>query len=340
MNRSGFSRKAGKHSPFRWFVLSVTAFLICAIAIGALAGFAFYMQVTRSLPSVHALKNYHPPLVSTVYASDGSLIGEFFTERRYVIPLDEVPSHLIKAFLAAEDVRFYEHRGIDLPGIIRASLKNLQAGEIIQGGSTITQQVVKSLLLTPERTWIRKLKEAILAYRIDQYLTKDEILFLYLNQIYFGGGAYGVEAAARNYFDKHARELTLGESTLLAGLPKAPSRFSPLHNFSVSRERQNYVVQRMVETGFITAEEGRKALSEPLNFGKPKRWTLRDMDSFTEEVRRLVEAKYGRDGLYKEGLRITTTLDPRAQDLAEKAVDQGVRELDRRHRSYRGLNVN
>ncbi len=251
-----------------------------------------------------------------------------------------MPSHLIKAFLAAEDVRFYEHRGIDLPGIIRASLKNLQAGEIIQGGSTITQQVVKSLLLTPERTWIRKLKEAILAYRIDQYLTKDEILFLYLNQIYFGGGAYGVEAAARTYFDKHARELTLGESTLLAGLPKAPSRFSPLHNFSVSRERQNYVVQRMVETGFITAEEGRKALSEPLNFGKPKRWTLRDMDSFTEEVRRLVEAKYGRDGLYKEGLRITTTLDPRAQDLAEKAVEQGVRELDRRHRSYRGLNVN
>lgn len=340
MKRSGFSRKGQRQSPFRWFVLSVAAFLVCAVVVAALAGFAFYMQLTRSLPSVHALKNYHPPLVSSVYAADGSLIAEFFIERRYVIPLGEVPSQLIKAFLAAEDVRFYEHRGIDLLGIVRASLKNLQAGEIIQGGSTITQQVVKSLLLTPERTWIRKLKEAILAYRIDQYLTKDEILFIYLNQIYFGGGAYGVEAAARTYFDKHASELTLAESALLAGLPKAPSRFSPLHNFAVARERQTYVIQRMVETGFITAEDGRKALAEPLNFGKPRRWTLRDMDTFTEEVRRLVEAKYGKDGLYKEGLRITTTLDPRAQDLAEKAVNQGVRELDRRHRRYRGLNVN
>lgn len=340
MNRLKLSRKGQRSNPFRWFVLSIMAFLMCTVVIVALAGFAFYIQITRSLPSVHALKVYHPPLVSTVYASDGSLIGEFFTERRYVIPLNEMPSHLVKAFLAAEDVRFYEHGGIDLLGIVRASLKNLQAGEIIQGGSTITQQVVKSLLLTPERTWVRKIKEAILAYRIDQYLTKDEILFLYLNQIYFGGGAYGVEAAARNYFDKHARDLSLAESALLAGLPKAPSRFSPLHNFAVARERQSYVVQRMVENGFLTAEEGRKALAEPLNFGKPKRWTLRNMDSFTEEVRRLVEAKYGRDGLYKEGLRITTTLDPRAQELAQKAVDQGVRELDRRHRRYRGLNVN
>ncbi|NTW35559.1 MAG: penicillin-binding protein, partial [Syntrophobacteraceae bacterium] len=206
-------------------LFALTAFVICSVVVAVLAGFAFYIQLTRSLPSVQALKNYHPPLVATVHASDGSLIGEFYAERRYVIPLETMPSHLIKAFIAAEDVRFYEHGGLDLMGIIRASLKNLQAGEIIQGGSTITQQVVKSLLLTPERTWIRKIKEAILAYRIDHYLSKDEVLYLYLNQIYLGGGAYGVEAAARTYFDKHASDLTLPESALLSGLTKAPSRF-------------------------------------------------------------------------------------------------------------------
>lgn len=340
MVRKGSARKDRRPAPLRWFVFVVTASLVCVLVVTVLAGLAFYIQLTRSLPSVQALQNYHPPLVSSVYASDGSLIGEFFAERRYVIPLQEMPPHLIKAFLAAEDVRFYEHGGLDLLGIVRASLKNLQAGEIIQGGSTITQQVVKSLLLSSERTWVRKIKEAILAYRIDQYLTKDEILFLYLNQIYFGGGAYGVEAAARTYFDKHASALSLSEAALLAGLPKAPSRFSPLHNFSVARERQNYVLQRMAEAGFITPEQARKALGEELHFSKPKHWTLKELDSFTEEVRRQVEARYGRDGLYKEGLRIYTTLDPKAQELAEKALDQGLRELDRRHRRYRGVSVN
>lgn len=340
MNRPGFAKKTRKSTPARWLFFFLTACVVCSIIIATLAGLAFYIQVTRSLPSVQALRNYHPPLVSSVYASDGSLIGEFYAERRYVIPLRDMPSHLIRAFLAAEDARFYEHGGLDFLGIVRASFKNLQAGEIIQGGSTITQQVVKSLLLTPERTWVRKIKEAILAYRIDQYLNKDEILYLYLNQIYFGGGAYGVEAAARTFFDKHACELSLSESALLAGLPKAPSRFSPLHNFSVARERQNYVLQRMVEVGFITPEQGRKALAEQLHFVKPRHWTLKEMDSFTEEVRRQVEARYGRDGLYKEGLRIYTTLDLTAQELAEKALNQGLRELDRRHRRYRGLTVN
>ncbi|NLI34379.1 MAG: penicillin-binding protein, partial [Deltaproteobacteria bacterium] len=200
MNRPGFAKKTRKSTPARWLFFFLTACVVCSIIIATLAGLAFYIQVTRSLPSVQALRNYHPPLVSSVYASDGSLIGEFYAERRYVIPLRDMPSHLIRAFLAAEDARFYEHGGLDFLGIVRASFKNLQAGEIIQGGSTITQQVVKSLLLTPERTWVRKIKEAILAYRIDQYLNKDEILYLYLNQIYFGGGAYGVEAAARTFF--------------------------------------------------------------------------------------------------------------------------------------------
>jgi penicillin-binding protein 1A len=322
----------------------VTLILLASVvSVAVVAGFsllAFFIQLDRSLPSIQSLKNYHPPLVTRVFASDGSLLGEFYTERRYVVPLSDLPPHLVKAFVASEDVRFYEHRGVDLPGVVRALLKNIQAGEIVQGGSTITQQVVKSLLLTPERTWIRKLKEAILAYRIDQTLSKDEILFLYLNQIYFGSGAYGVEAAARTYFDKSARDLTLAEATLLAGLPKAPSRYSPIHNPEAARERQRYVLQRMLESGLATSGDVQKAQAESLKFAKPKHWALKDLDYFTEEVRRQLESRYGKDGLYKEGMTVYTTLDPKAQSIGEKALDQGLRELDKRHRRYRGLHAN
>jgi penicillin-binding protein 1A len=308
--------------------------------VGGIAVFALYLQIDQSLPSVEALKNYHPPLVTSVYSADGEMISEFFIERRYLVPLGELPPHLIKAFIAAEDTRFYEHGGVDLIGIFRAMLKNIQAGEIVQGGSTITQQVVKSLLLTPERTMMRKIKEAVLAHRIDNSLSKNEILYLYLNQIYFGAGAYGVEAAARAYFDKHASELDLSEAALLAGLPKAPSRFSPIHHFSVARERQRYVLQRMADSEFVTIDEARKALAKPLQIAKPKQWGLKEMDYFTEEVRRQAEARFGHDMLYKEGLTIQSTLDLKAQRIAEKALDQGLRELDKRHKQYRGLHVN
>ncbi len=340
MRKPSKSKRAPKGKSFRWFLFAVfSVLLFVTLAAGAVL-FAFYVQIDRSLPSIEALKNYHPPLVTSVYSSDGELIAEFFTERRYLVPLDTLPRHLINAFIAAEDTRFYEHRGVDLIGIFRAMLKNIQAGEIVQGGSTITQQVVKSLLLTPERTFTRKIKEALLAYRIDNSLSKNQILTLYLNQIYLGAGAYGVEAAARTYFDKHASELDLAESTVLAGLPKAPSRFSPINRFPVARERQRYVIQRMVDSNLITPEEARKALAEPLRFSKPKRWAVKELDYFTEEVRRQAEARYGRDALYKEGLTIYTTLDSRAQRIAEKALDQGLRELDKRHRKYRGLHVN
>ena len=340
MKRTGDPKRTAKPKVLRWFVLAFLTGLFCIVSLGVIALFGFYIQLDRSLPSGEALRSYHPPLVTSVLAADGTLIGEFFTERRYMVPLSELPPHLIKAFLAAEDARFYEHGGVDLLGIVRASLKNLQAGEIVQGGSTITQQVVKSLLLTPERTLTRKLKEALLAYRIDHTLSKDQILYLYLNQIYFGAGAYGVEAAARAYFDKHARELDLAESALLAGLPKAPSRFSPLQHYSIARERQQYVLQRMTDVGFISHDVAQKALDEPLKLTKPKRWTLKNMDSYTEEVRRQLEVRYGRDGLYKEGLTIYTAMDLKAQRLAEKALDQGLRELDKRHRQYRGVHVN
>lgn len=329
-----------RRSPLRWLAYGFLVVVIGSVVVAGLALVVFYLELDRSLPSTQSLKNYHPPLVSSVYAADGSLIGEFYTERRFLVPLQEVPPHLVKAFLASEDVRFYEHGGVDLLGILRASLRNLEAGEIVQGGSTITQQVVKSLLLTPEKTWMRKLKEAVLAYRIDHSLSKDEILYLYLNQIYFGAGAYGVEAAAQVHFDKHVGQLSLAEAALLAGLPKAPSRFSPTQNFSVAKDRQEYVLKRMAEVGFVTSEEARKALGEPLRFAKPKHWTLKALNTFTEEVRRQVEARYGRDGLYKEGLSIYTTLDVRAQEIAQKALDMGLRELDKRHSHYRGVNLN
>ncbi len=329
-----------KRRTIRWIVFGLFSIFLCLSMIVGIAVFALYLQIDRSLPSVEALKEYHPPLVTSVYSADGELIGEFFIERRYLVPLEELPPYLIKAFIAAEDTRFYEHGGVDLIGIFRAMLKNIQAGEIVQGGSTITQQVVKSLLLTPERTYMRKFKEALLAHRIDSSLSKNEILYLYLNQIYFGAGAYGVEAAARAYFDKHASELDLAEASLLAGLPKAPNRFSPIHHFAVSRERQRYVLQRMVDSDFITFDEAREALAKPLQIAKSKRWALKKMDYFTEEVRRQAETRFGRDMLYQEGLIIQTTLDLKAQRIAERALDQGLRELDKRHKQYRGLHVN
>ena len=268
------------------------------------------------------------------------MIGEFYNERRYLVPLQEVPPHRRKGFPRFGRCPLLRTRGRGSAGHLRASLKNLEAGEIVQGGSTITQQVVKSLLLSPEKTYMRKLKEALLAYRIDHALSKDEILYLYLNQIYFGAGAYGVEAAARTYFDKHVTDLSLAQGAMLAGLPKAPSRFSPTQNFSVAKDRQEYVLKRMAEVGFITSEEARKALAEPLHFAKPKHWTLKELNSFTEEVRRQVEARYGRDGLYKEGFSIYTTMDVRAQEIARKALDIGLRELDKRHSRYRGIHLN
>ncbi|MCU0588504.1 MAG: PBP1A family penicillin-binding protein [Syntrophobacteraceae bacterium] len=333
-------RRERKRSGARWVTLVMLASAVSVILVGGLSMLAFFIQLDRSLPSTQSLKSYRPPLVTRVYASDGSLQGEFFIERRYVVPLSELPPHLIKSFLAAEDVRFYEHGGVDFLGVVRALFKNIQAGEIVQGGSTITQQVVKSLLLTPERTWIRKIKEAILAYRIDRSLSKDEILYLYLNQIYFGSGAYGVEAAARTYFEKHARDLTLAESSLLAGLPKAPSRFSPTHNMPAAQERQRYVLQRMLESGFATSGDVQKAQAEPIKLARPRQWTLKELDHFTEEVRRQLESRYGKDGLYKEGLSVYTTLSPKIQVIAQKALDQGLRELDKRHRRYRGLHAN
>lgn len=324
-----------KPKPRAGRYLATAVILLVLTALTALSGVAAYFQLERSLPSIQSLRDYRPPIVTTMYAADGTVIGEFAAERRYVRPLQDFPRHVVQAFLAAEDAKFYEHKGLDFGSIIRAMMKNIEAGGIVQGGSTITQQVVKTLLLSPERTWVRKIKEAILAYRIDRSMTKDEILHLYLNQIYLGSGAYGVEAAARTYFGVGAHQLSLAQAALLAGLPKAPSRYNPFQNLDKALERQQYVLDRMVEVGFLSQEEALRARQEPLNLAEAGWGASYPMNSFTEEVRRLVEQKYGAQMLYREGLAIHTTLDIYAQRLAEKAITEGLRALDKRH-GYRG----
>jgi len=308
--------------------------LIGAFVVAVLAA-ASYIYFTTGLPDLSSYENYSPNLVTKVYSHDKQLIGEFYVERRVVVSMDRMPDHLIKAFLAAEDAHFYEHEGISYTGIFRAFIKNLQAGRVVQGGSTITQQLAKSFLGTSERKLSRKVREAIMATRIERHLDKDEILAMYLNQIYFGNGSYGIQTAAETYFGKNVWELNVAESALLAGLPKAPSRYSPYSNFEMSKERQLFILSRMLEEEFITLEEYERALSHELVLQPRYSRSLWVGRYFTENVRKYVEEKYGRDALYTGGLKIYTTLDVELQRAAREAVQDGLRAHDKR-RGYRG----
>jgi len=308
--------------------------ILIAAVLGAAGATYFLYTIAKELPSVASLKDYRPSIITRVYADNDELIDEFYLEDRKVVRVSDLPKFVILSFVAAEDARFFQHRGVDVKSIVRAFLKNLAAGRIVQGGSTITQQVAKSLFLTPERSYIRKLKEAILAYRIDKYLRKYEILNLYLNQIYLGHGAYGVEAASQRYFGKQARYLTLPEAALLAGLPKAPSRYSPYFHPERARKRQIYALTRLAEDGYITEQEKEDALSVPVEVKKTAE-REKIAPYFTENVRRYIQAKYSSDVLYKEGLEVYTTLDVNMQKAARTAVAKGLRELDKRQ-GYRG----
>lgn len=290
-----------------------------------------YLHINSSLPRINNLTDYRPPTVTSVFSDDGTKIGEFYKERRVVLPLSEMPPNLINAFVAAEDSRFREHVGIDLISIIRAFVKNMKAGSIVQGGSTITQQVTKSFLLTPERTYKRKIKEAILAYRIDKTFSKDDILFLYLNQIYLGHGAYGVEAAAENYFGKSAKELNIAECAMLAGLPQAPSRYSPFKNPELARQRQIYVLSRMKEEGYISNDEMNQAMAVVIDIQPRKNWFNDTVPWYTESVRKYVIEKYGEDMIYNQGVNIYTAVNVELQKIAERALAHGLLEIDKRH---------
>ena len=316
---------------FFWF--AALAVLATIAGAGALVGVYFYLS--RDLPKISKLADYRPPVVTTVYAEDGRKIAEFYKERRIVVPLSQVPQQLVQAFVAAEDARFYSHKGIDFPSIVRAFFKNLEAGTIVQGGSTITQQVTKSFLLTPERSYERKMKEAILAYRIDKAFSKEEILYLYLNQIYLGHGAYGVAAAAENYFEKPVSDLTLAEAAMLAGLPQAPSRYSPFRYPEKAKERQEYVLQRMATEGYIGKDQAEAAARAELDIHPRKNWYLNEVPFYTEHIRREIEERYGAEALYTGGLQIHAAVDVDMQKTAREQIEQGLRDLDKRQ-GYRG----
>jgi len=294
-----------------------------------------YYYFTYGLPSLESMQDYHPNLVTKVYSADGRVIAEFYVERRTLVPFDKVPRHLVQAFLAAEDSKFYEHEGISYTSILRAMYKNMMAGKVVQGGSTITQQVAKSFFLTPERKISRKIREAIMAYRIENNLEKDEILSLYLNQIYMGNSAYGIHSAAETYFNKDVSKLTVAESAILAGLPKAPSRYSPLINYAAAKQRQEFILSRMVEEGFLTKEAADAAAKEHIALNTTQTDSMWVGQYFTEHIRRYLEEKYGDDALYKGGLNVYTTLEIDAQRAANKAVDAGLHNYEKRH-GFRG----
>ncbi|MBY0279866.1 PBP1A family penicillin-binding protein [Candidatus Binatia bacterium] len=332
MGKAGNKRVVRARRPFRTFFLG---FAVILLAAAGSAAAILYREFTTSLPPVEKLLDYRPPVATRVFAADGTQIGEFFFEKRYLVPIYKIPQAVQLAFIAAEDQNFFEHTGIDYVSVLRAALTNYQAGSTRQGASTITQQVVKSLLLTPERSYERKIKEIVLSYRLERQLTKDEILYLYLNQIYLGNGAYGVQAAALEYFGRDVSELSLAQAAMLAGLPQAPSRYSPVKHFERAKARQRYVLDRMVHEGFVTHEEAEQAFEEKLEFQRGDSPMNSVAPYFVEHVRRLLEQRYGASAPYQLGLDVHTTLDLNLQRAADQALRDGVQAVDERQ-GFRG----
>ena len=300
-------------------------FFVLLFFIGVIGGYIYW--IFSDLPDVKALEGYRPFEASVVYSSDGQVLTEFFYERRKFVPHYEIPEIIKKAFVAAEDVRFYKHPGVDVIGILRALYRDIKAGGIVEGGSTITQQLAKMLFLKPEKSITRKIKEAILSIQIERKYTKDEILGLYLNQAYFGNRAYGIAAASEAYFGKSFKELTHAQIALLASLPKAPSAYNPFKKPDIAIKRRNIVLQKMLEEGFITREQYNEALKEALP--EHPYWRKFEAPYFVETLRQELESKYG-ERLYKDGLRIYSTIDYNLQKKAEEAVRNGLIEIHKR----------
>ncbi|HDQ40322.1 MAG TPA: PBP1A family penicillin-binding protein [Desulfonatronum sp.] len=309
--------------------------LFSCILIGAAGVAGLYFWAARDLPSFKNITDYNPSLVTTVLARDGQVLGYFYKERRFLVEAKDLPQEVIRAFLAAEDSGFYYHEGIDITGILRSLIRNIQARGIVQGGSTITQQVIKSLLLTPERSYERKLKEAILAYRLEGSLSKDEILTIYLNQIFFGAGAYGIEAAARTYFNKHAQELDLAEAALLAGLPKAPTNNNPFRNPLAAQARQAYVLERLLALGWISPEEHQAALEQPLEYASKSDPSWQQGAWYLEDIRRELIDRFGEHKVYTGGLKVQSAVDLDHQTAAEQALRNQLVSLGKRQ-GWRG----
>ncbi|HUP58122.1 MAG TPA: transglycosylase domain-containing protein, partial [Bdellovibrionota bacterium] len=346
--------------PLDWSWIFKSLFLL---AVGgtlllALVGGVVFWHFARDLPQIITLADYRPLAVTRIVA-DGiaggvaggaaekapgrepapeqgpPVIGEFYKERRYLTPYEKMPEVVVRAFISAEDDHFFEHPGINIPSIIRAAIANFRAGQVVQGGSTITQQVAKSLLLTNERTFVRKVKEIILANRIEKNLTKQQILYLYLNQIYLGHGAYGVQAASQTYYRKDASQLTLAEAAMLAGLPQAPGKYSPVQNPKKAKDRQLYVLRRMMENRYITQAEMSQAAELPLRISHDEDLNAKYAAYLVEHIRRHLVERYGEKAVYEEGLTVHVPTKPELAIAAGRALREGLREADKRA-GYRG----
>src|SRR5690349_14804953 len=307
------------------------------VGVAAAAGLIWHFS--RDLPDYSQLQDYEPPVMTRVHASDGSLLGEYSKERRLYLPIQAVPKMVINAFLAAEVKNFYEHGGLDFTGLARAAVvyaQNFGSNRRPQGASTITQQVARNFLLTNEVSFTRKIKEALLAMRIEKAYSKDRILELYLNEIYLGLGAYGIAAASLVYFDKSVNDLTIAEAAYLAALPKAPGTLHPVRNRDRSTERRNYVIDRLLENGWIKQADADKARKEPLIVATRSNAAHTFAgEYFAEEVRRDIFERYGEKKLYEGGLSVRTTLDPKIQVMARKAMVAGLVKYDE-EQGYRG----
>lgn len=331
-----------KEAPSRVLLRLAIYCTLVLILGGALTGVITYGVMARGLPKFRTLADYQPKVVTRVFGQEGQLIGEFFRERRAVVPYRDLPPRIVQAFLASEDDRFFDHEGIDYWGVVRAAIANLRAGRVVQGGSTVTQQVAKSLIISAEgyragtaRKLSRKVREAILARRLERNLSKEDILTLYLNQIFLGNQAYGVQAASQNYFRKNVSDLNLAEIALLAGLPQAPSRYSPFRHPERARERREYVLRRMLEEGSITEEELAGAKQTPIVVYPALDISRSVTPYFTEHVRRELFAQFGEDTVLEQGLSVFTTVDVERYRAAEDAVYTKLRMVDKRQ-GYRG----
>lgn len=315
-----------------WKVFSLL-FLFTAF-VGFIGAGVIYFKFSKGLPDVRLLKDFQPSTITQVFSDQDDLIAEFYIEKRILVPGDQLPVMLKQATMSVEDSNFYNHHGIDFKAIFRAMVTNLKAGHVVEGGSTITQQLSKTLFLTAEKSLERKIREAILAVRLEMIFSKEEILEMYLNQIYYGHGSYGVEAASASYFGKHVQDLTLEECAMLAALPKAPNHYSPYRNMEKAKKRRNHAIRRMLSERFITKQQALEAINSDIKLGE-----LSDMLNrapyFVEYIRQFLEEKFGSSKLYRGGLKVYTTLNMNHQEFAQKAIRENLRVVDKRL-GYRG----
>lgn len=317
-----------------WYLRMLLVLLIGGTLAGGLVVGGIFFYFSRGLPNIITVEDYRPLTVTRIFAKGENeeplVVGEFYKERRYLVPYEKIPEVVVQAFISAEDDQFFNHPGINIASMIRAGIANFRAGHVVQGGSTITQQVAKSLLLTPERSFVRKIREVILASRIESHLTKQQILYLYLNQIYLGHGSYGVQAAAQTYFRKDVSDLNTAEAALLAGLPQAPSKYSPLINPQKAKERQRYVLRRMAANKFIGPVQLNDSMAAVVRLFHDEDVNIKYAPHLIEHVRRYLLEKYGEKAVYENGYTVTLPTSVALLKAARKSLQEGLEEADKR----------